>query len=230
MLIEIIFDPSCPWCFIGQRQLDRALALRPELSVRRRWWPFLLNPDLPPDGADRMDFLVRKFGSEARVGRIYRAIAHVGQSVNIAFAFDRIGRSPNTVNAHRLVRYADRFGCADAVVEALFSSYFVKGHDIGDVNVLLLIGHRLGLNSVGLLHYLRSDADLAVIHEENARAHRLGINGVPSFVFSGGFVICGAQDPVVLARMLDVAREAQTTTMAAETAGTASAWMSTRPK
>lgn len=207
VLIEVIFDPGCPWCYIGKRRLERALAFRPHVAPTVRWWPFLLNPSIPPDGIDRSTYLLRKFGSEARVGRVYGAIADVGQSVEIDFAFERIRRTPNTVNAHRLTRFAEIHGKADAAVEALFFNHFVAGRDIGEVAVLVGIGAGLGLDIKALRPYLTSDAELALIYAENARAHRLGINGVPSFVFNKTFVVSGAQEPDVLMRMLDVARE-----------------------
>lgn len=209
MRIQIIFDPGCPWCYIGKRQLERALAMRPDARPQLEWWPFLLNPDLPPEGIDRTTYLIRKFGSEARVGRIHLAIADVGQSVEIDFAFDRIRRTPNTVNAHRLIRFAGLYKRADRMVEALFYNHFVRGRDIGDVGVLIQIGSEIGLDTRLLRMYLRSDADLAMIYAENARAHRLGINGVPAFVFNGALVTCGAQEPAVLARIVDVARETE---------------------
>jgi predicted DsbA family dithiol-disulfide isomerase len=205
--IDVIFDPSCPWCYIGKRQLERAISLRPNASVRRHWWPFLLNPDMPNGGVDRTRYLIRKFGSEARVSRIFRAIAHVGQSVEIKFAFERIGRAPNTLNAHRLVRFAEDVGQADGAVEALFHEHFVKGRDIGNLEVLIEIGRTLEIDERHLRRHLTSDADVATIYEQNARAHRLGINGVPAFVFAGRFVICGAQEPRTLARMIDIGRE-----------------------
>ncbi|MDG4575948.1 MAG: DsbA family oxidoreductase [Defluviicoccus sp.] len=208
MLVEIIYDPSCPWCYIGKRQLDAALAARPGVRVRRRWWPFLINPDLPSAGLDRVDFLTRKFGSEARVSRLYRAIAHVGRSVRIDFDFDRIDRVPNSLHAHRLVCMAARAGRADAAVEALFESHFVRGLDIGNRLVLAHIGASIGLQPTAVTTYLMSDADTELVLEENARAQQLGINGVPAFVFAGMFVVCGAQDPKALTRMLDAARTA----------------------
>jgi predicted DsbA family dithiol-disulfide isomerase len=209
MQIEVIFDPGCPWCFIGKRQLERALALRPGIDVRLKWWPFLLNPDLPSEGVDRNSQLIRKFGSEARVGRVQVAIAEVGEAVGIEFSFDRIRRTPNTLNAHRLVRFAAMYGCADTTVEALFNAYFVRGQDIGDFRVLMQIGIEMHLDPRPLRAFLKSDADLASILGDNARAHRLGINGVPAFVFDNAFVTCGAQEPGVLARMIDVASEAE---------------------
>ncbi len=207
VLIEVIFDPGCPWCYIGKRRLERALAFRPQVVPAVRWWPFLLNPNIPPDGIDRSTYLLRKFGSETRVGRVYGAIADVGQSEEIEFAFERIRRTPNTVNAHRLIRFANAHDKADAAVEALFFNHFVVGRDIGEVRVLIDIGADLKLDTEALGPYLTSDADLALIYAENARAHRLGINGVPSFVFNKAFVVSGAQEANVLMRMLEIARE-----------------------
>jgi predicted DsbA family dithiol-disulfide isomerase len=207
ILIEVIFDPGCPWCFIGKRQLENALTLRPGLVATIHWWPFLLNPDMPVDGIDRTTFLMRKFGSHTRISRVFGAIADFAESVNINFAFDRIQRTPNTLNAHRLVRYADRNGRASAAVEALFVDHFVGGRDIGERGELIRIGDRLGLDPAALAAYLKSDLDVADVYAANARAHRLGINGVPTFVFEGAYVISGAQEPQVLSRMLDVARE-----------------------
>ncbi len=205
MEIDIVFDPACPWCYIGKRRIERALALRPRMAVKPRWWPFLLNPEIPAAGLSRETYLVRKFGSEARVRRMLGAIAEAGQSVEIDFAFDRISNTPNTVDAHRLVRFADRHGRAGAAVESLYLNYFVNGKDIGDEAVLVGIGTHLGLDTGALAAYLDSEDDVALIYEENARAHRLGINGVPSYVFNGTMVLSGAHDPQVLARMLDAA-------------------------
>ncbi|MEQ8226661.1 MAG: DsbA family oxidoreductase [Rhodospirillales bacterium] len=208
MDIEIIYDTVCPWCYIGKRRLDQALALRPDIEITAHWRPFLLNPELPPDGVDRTAYLVKKFGSETRVRRIYGAIGEAGQSVEIDFAFDRIQKTPNSVDSHRLVKYTARDGNADALVEALFVAYFVHGLDIGETSVLLDIGARHGLDRKDLERYLLSDEDHDAVTQDNARAHRLGVNGVPSFVFSGPMVISGAQEPQILARMLDAAASA----------------------
>jgi len=212
MKIDVFFDPICPWCFIGKRRLEGALALRPATVARVNWRPFLLNPEMPVGGIDRTAYLVRKFGSEARVRRIYGAIAQAGQSVEIDFRFDTISRTPNTVDAHRLIRFAGakpEYGAAPApVVEALFRAFFIDGRDTGDLSVLLDIGQGLGFPSDTLGAYLRSDEDTAWVHNENAAGHRLGINGVPSFVFEGGLIISGAQDEKVLARVIDAAEAA----------------------
>lgn len=201
--VDFIFDPSCPWCFIGKNRLDEALALRPNLAVERHWWPFLLNPDIPATGMDRAAYLLRKFGGESRVRRVFRAIADAGLSSEIAFEFERIEKTPNTLDAHRLIRYAGLEGKGEEAIDALFESYFVLGRDIGETGVLVEIGESLGLEPFGIRAYLGSDKDRELIHEGNARAHRLGVGGVPTFVFNNDFVISGAQDPQTLARVMD---------------------------
>ena len=205
MDVDVIFDTVCPWCYVGKRRLEAAARLRPDLEIRVRWRPFLLNPDMPREGMERNTYLIRKFGTEARVRRVYGAISDAGQSVEIDFAFDRIRHTPNSVNSHRLVRFADNHGKADAAVEVLFLNYFVNGRNIGETRILVEIGAQLGLPEPDLTEYLLSDRDIASIYEENARAHRRGINSVPSFVFAGSMAISGAHEPQVLARMLDAA-------------------------
>lgn len=203
--IQIIFDTICPWCFIGKRRLERALAVRPEIDARFQWRPFLLNREMPPEGIDRTAYLIRKFGSEARVRRIYGTIAETGQSVDIDFAFDRIDRTPNSVDSHRLVKFAERAGKADEVVERLFVEFFLAGRDIGARKVLSEVAGDAGLDVAAVGAYLDSDADVDFVYDENTRAHRMGVNGVPAFVFNDRMVIAGAQEPQVLARMLDAA-------------------------
>jgi len=216
MEIDIIFDTVCPWCFIGKKRLENALASRPGLTVTSNWKPFLLNPEMPPDGIDRTAYLIKKFGSEARINHIYGAIGEAGQSVEIDFAFERIHKTPNSMNSHRLVHYAARHGktpgIADTVVEDLFVEFFINGRDTGDTDVLVEIGAGNGLEEGGLRAYLDSPEDIRLIYDENIQAHRLGINGVPSYAFNGKFLISGAQDPAVLARMLDVAAATQNLT------------------
>ena len=209
MQLEIIFDTVCPWCYIGKRRLERALEKRPNLDVKISWRPFLLNPDMPPNGIDRTAYLIKKFGSEARVRRVYGAIGEAGHSVEIPFAFDRIRRTPNSISSHRLVRFAQRYIDPSPLVERLFKDYFITGNDIGDTDLLVEIGVEHGLERAPLTHYLKSDEDVDRIYEENARAHRLGINGVPAFAAEGHMIISGAQEPEVLVRVLDAARMSQ---------------------
>jgi len=203
--IEIVHDLVCPWCYLGVRRLLRTLRRRPDLLFDLTWRPFLLNPDMPRMGMARPDYVARKFGGEERARRLYAAISDTGRAEGILFRFDRIKRSPSSVDAHRLVRYATRFGRADAMVEALFSAHFTDGHDIGDPAVLLAVALACGLDAGDVAQFLRSDDESDAIHAENLRAHRLGINGVPCFVIGGRHAIAGAQEPEVIERLLDVA-------------------------
>ncbi|MDG2206125.1 MAG: DsbA family oxidoreductase [Alphaproteobacteria bacterium] len=201
----MIFDTVCPWCYIGKRRMEQALALRPHVDIDLVWRPFLLNREIPADGIDRTAYLIRKFGSEARVRRIYGAIAQAGESVDIDFAFDRIDRTPNSVDSHRLIRYALLNGANPRIVETLFFEYFIEGLDIGRQDVLQEIGARDGLDGAAIGAYLNSEEDIDFVYDENTRAHRMGVNGVPAFVFNEKMVIPGAQEPQILARMIDAA-------------------------
>jgi predicted DsbA family dithiol-disulfide isomerase len=203
--IEIVYDLVCPWCFLGARRLMRTLRRRPDLLFELAWRPFLLNPDMPRLGMARPDYVVRKFGGEDRARRLYASIADIGRAEGVPFRFERIRRTPSSIDAHRLVRYASRYGRADETVEALFSAHFTDGRDIGDHAVLLGIAQAGGLDPVSVRRFLASDAEADQVHADNLRAHRLGINGVPCFVISGRHAIAGAQEPEVIERLLDVA-------------------------
>ncbi|MBV9249246.1 MAG: DsbA family oxidoreductase [Acetobacteraceae bacterium] len=203
--IEIVHDLVCPWCFLGVRRLMRTMRRRPDLLFDLIWRPFLLNPDMPRAGMARPDYVIRKFGGEERARRLYTTISEIGRSEGLLFRFDRIRRTPSSVDAHRLVRYAARFGRADAMVEALFSAHFTDGRDIGDLTVLLAIAQACGLDAAAVRRFLAGDEETDSVHADNLRAHRLGINGVPCFVVAGRHAIAGAQEPEVLERLLDVA-------------------------
>ena len=203
--VEIVYDLICPWCYLGVRRMLRTLRRRPDLTFDLSWRAFLLNPDMPRNGMARSDYVVRKFGGEERARRLYASITELGRREGVAFSFDRIRRTPSSVDAHRLVRHAARFGRADALVEALFSVHFSEGYDIGDHSVLIAIATACGLSGVETAAFLASDEDADTVHADNLRAHRLGINGVPCFVIGGRHAIAGAQEPEVIERLLDVA-------------------------
>jgi predicted DsbA family dithiol-disulfide isomerase len=203
--IEIVHDLVCPWCYLGVRRLLRTLRRRPDLLFELAWRPFLLNPDMPRLGMSRPDYVIRKFGGEERARRLYQAISETGRTEGILFRFDRIRRTPSSIDAHRLVRYAARFGRADAMVEMLFSAHFTDGHDIGDHHVLTAIAAACGLDPADTARFLASEQEADIVHADNLRAHRLGINGVPCFVIGGRHAIAGAQEPEVIERLLDVA-------------------------
>ncbi len=203
--IEVVHDLVCPWCYLGLRRLLRTLRRRPDLAFDLTWRPFLLNPDMPRAGMSRTDYVIRKFGGEDRARRLYSAIAEIGRREGMPFRFDRIRRTPSSVDAHRLVRWAVGFGIGAEMVEALFSAHFSDGRDIGDVHVLADVAVACGLDGAAALAFLLSDAEVEAIHAENLRAHRLGINGVPCFVIGGRHAIAGAQESEVIERLLDIA-------------------------
>ena len=206
LIIDVVFDTICPWCYIGKNRLERLLADRDGLEATIRWRPFLLNPQMPAEGIDRNVYLAKKFGGEARIQRIFAAMREAGESVGIDFDFDIIERTPNTVDAHRLVGLATDAGKADDVVDRLFRAYFLEGRNTGERDVLADIAAAAGLDSGSVLRHLDGQDGVTTVYEENARAHRLGINGVPSFLFNGHLAISGAQEPQVLGRLLDVAQ------------------------
>ena len=203
--IEIVHDLVCPWCFLGVRRLIRTLRRRPDILFELTWRPFLLNPDMPRIGMARPDYVVRKFGGEDRARRLYATIAEVGRLEGVPFRFDRIRRTPSSVDAHRLVRYAVRYGRADEMVEALFAAHFTDGRDIGDHDVLAAVATTYGMDPLAVRRFLASDDETEAVHADNLRAHRLGINGVPCFVVEGSHAIAGAQEPEVIERLLDIA-------------------------
>lgn len=205
LVIEIVFDFVCPWCYLGVKRLSFLLSRRQELDVALRWRPFLLNPDMPRGGMSRADYMIRKFGAEDRARRLYASIAELGAAEGIAFDFGAIRRTPNSVDAHRLVREAGKFGVADALVQRLFAAHFVAGLDIGSHEVLATLAAQHGMNEGAVLEFLASGEGTEVIHAENLHAHRLGINGVPCFLIDGEHAIAGAQESEVLERLIDLA-------------------------
>lgn len=204
MHIDIILDVICPWCFIGKRRLERALAQRPEITAETTWRPFQLNPDMPPAGMARQDYLSAKFGGAQHAGRIYQAVSAAGATVDIPFAFDRIRRTPNTRDAHRLIRHAERQSRGDAVVEALFDAYFIAGRDIGDLATLAEIAGEAGLDADAAAAFLASEAEAAEVLAEDANVRRLGINAVPCFIFAGQYAVSGAQEPEFFLPVFDL--------------------------
>lgn len=205
MQIDVFFDPICPWCFIGKRRLQRALGQRPGISAVLNWRPFMLNPDMPPQGMERHAYLLHKFGTEARVRRLLGALEATGQSEEIGFNFDDIQHTPATHDAHRLVKYAAEHGQGEPMVENLFRSFFIEGRNIGLLDELSAIGRSVGLDGGALDAYLDSTVDASWVIEQNSQAHRLGVNGVPCFLFNDELALQGAQPSDILARLLDAA-------------------------
>ena len=209
--IDVISDVVCPWCLIGKRHLEAALALyreaRPdESNPTVNWHPFELNPHLPSEGVDRRDYIAQKFGGPERAAAIYQRVADAGLAAGIQFDFTKIGKQPKTRDSHRLIRYAQRAGFGDAVVEALFQSFFLEAGDLTDNRHLAAIGSQCGLDANALFAYLNSDADREKVDEEERHARQGGVDGVPFFIFNQRVAVTGAQPaPVLLDAMLQAA-------------------------
>mgnify|MGYP005652764817 FL=1 len=160
MKIEIVFDTVCPWCYVGKRRFDRALKDRPNLKPEIQYRSFLLNPDLPPGGVDRREFLERKFGSPQQYERVIEALVFTGKGEGIDFALDKIDRTPNSANSHRLVRLAQAIGAQGKAVDALFAAYFERGMDIGDPEILIRLAEEIGLDRQVATTHMLGEGDL----------------------------------------------------------------------
>ena len=198
MQIEIYSDVVCPWCFVGKRRLERALETAGYASrARVSWRPFELNPTMPKSGMDRRVYLEAKFGGAEARRAMEERVAKAGEADGLVFAFDRIERTPNTFDAHRLIWFAGQQGCQDEVAEALFHSYFTNGREIGSLNSLAEIASDCGLSREEVERFLSSDRAVQEVQTEEAIGHRLGIRGVPHFILNGSTSISGAQPPDV---------------------------------
>ena len=209
LFVDVVSDVVCPWCYIGKRKLEAALArLReePGLAVTVRWHPFELNPDLPAQGMPRAAYLEAKFGGAARADEIYARVRAVGAEVDIPFAFERIRLQPNTLDAHRLITWAQARGGADALVERLFRAYFTEGRYIGDVDELVALAAEVGLPAGESRTMLAADAYRGEVEAEFREARDAGISGVPFFIFNGRTAISGAHDPETLLEAIAAAR------------------------
>lgn len=203
--VDIVSDAVCPWCFIGKRRFEQALAEAPkDIEVLVAWRPYQLNPEMPPEGMDRKTYLSTKFGGDARADEIYQRVREAGQSVGIDFNFKGIPRTPNTINAHRLIGIAGRAGKQDAVVEGLFRAYFLDGRDIGDREVLAAVATAAGLDEKTVRDYLAGRDDVDRVENEDATARRMGIQGVPCFILNRKYAISGAQEPAVFLEALEM--------------------------
>jgi len=212
MQIDVISDTVCPWCYIGKRRLERALSLRPQLSFDVRWRPFQLDPTTPAEGIDRKAYIERKFGSSEKIKPIHNALLKAGEDEGIPFAFEKITRTPNTINSHRLIRWSHSMGVQDAVVELLFRRYFIEGADIGRISILVEIAGDAGMDAELVEELMNSDADREHVEREDSMARKIGIQGVPTYLVGGKSLVSGAQDAEVLVRVIDrVAAETEET-------------------
>jgi predicted DsbA family dithiol-disulfide isomerase len=198
--IDVVSDVVCPWCYIGKRRLEAALDAGDQPAPPIRWHPFQLNPDIPAGGVDRRTYLEDKFGGPERAREIYARVEAAGREVGIEFNFERIARQPNTLDAHRLIAWAqsDDFANIDRLVERLFRAYFEEGIDIGDVDELARLASEAGYDMAAARVHLASAAGRAEVAAADERTKSMGIGGVPFFIFNQRVAVSGAQPPEVL--------------------------------
>jgi predicted DsbA family dithiol-disulfide isomerase len=206
-LIEVVSDVVCPWCFIGKRRLEKALALLGRPAAQVRWKAFQLNPDAPKEGMNRQAYRTRKFGSLAYSQQLEARVADAGREDGIDFHFDRIERTPNTFDAHRLIWLAAREGVQNETVENLFRAYFIEAEDVGSPSVLTRIGTESGLDKGSVEELLSGDLGASEIVADELQARTQGVSGVPTFFVDGVPVASGAQKPELLASVLGLALE-----------------------
>lgn len=205
MKVDIIIDTICPWCYVGKLRFNRALQLSPQMNVQVGWRACLLDSDLPEGGMERDHYAHQKFGSVERARQAYDEIQEVANIEGIDLDFNRITRVPNSLNSHRLIRYATDPERQTKLINALFDAHFVHGRDIGDLPTLADIAQEAGFDRGAALTFLESDRDRATILADDASARRLGFNGVPSFFVNRKYAISGAQAPEVIAKVFELA-------------------------
>ena len=204
--VEIYSDMVCPWCFIGKRRWEQAIETAGYANqVQVTWRPFQLNPTMPKSGMDRRTYLEVKFGGAEARREIEERLAKAGVAEGIMFAFDRMARTPNTFEAHRLMWFAQQHKKQDDLAEGLFHAYFSEGRDIGDGRTLVDIAAEIGLDRDATRLFLASDQGVQEVQAEEASGHRMGIRAVPYFVLNGTYAISGAQSPDVFVSALQKA-------------------------
>lgn len=208
MRVDVVADTICPWCYVGKRRLEQALALVPGRGsgIEIRWRIFQLNPEMPEGGAERAGYLARKFGSPERVREILGYLVDCGRTAGIAFRFERIKRVPNSLNSHRLIRWAAEAGRQEAAIETVFRFYFEEGRDIGEDEVLCEVAEAIGLDAAAARRFLASGDERRELLAEDWEFKRLGVQGVPCFIFDGKYVISGAQAPEAFLPVFDILR------------------------
>jgi predicted DsbA family dithiol-disulfide isomerase len=212
--IDVVSDVVCPWCFIGKRRLEKALALKPEIPVEVHWHPYFLNDWIPREGIARSEYLTTKFGSPERYAGIAQRVSAAAAEEGLDYAMDKISRQPNTIDAHRLIRWAEGIGKAAEMKQKLMDLYFTDGADLSNHAVLVQAAADIGLDADDISEALASDQDVEEVAREATAAKEAGIEGVPCFIFGGKLAVSGAQAPEYLAEAIE--RTAQAGRDAAE--------------
>ncbi len=207
MQIDFIADVICPWCFIGKRRLSRAMAMRPNILFDVKHRPYRLDPTVPREGLDRQIYLAARFPDAKGLAEAHRLISEEGAKEGIVFAWNAIEKTPSTIDAHRLIRWAETQGVQDDVVDRLFAAYFENGEDIGDIRVLADIADVCGMDGAGIADLLETDTDIASVERDDRLAHEMGITGVPAMIFGGKIAVSGAREPEMLAMAIDKAAQ-----------------------
>lgn len=207
LLIEIVSDVVCPWCFIGLRRLDLAISAvrrkHPDFACVKRWRPFFLNPDTPPEGEPYLPFLVHKFGGRERVEALFQHVRDAGAAYGLEYDFAAIKVRANTLQAHRLIHWAQQKGDAQPLVERLLVAQFQRGEHVGDKAVLAGIAGECGYSTAAIVDYLDSDEDTALVREMERESRRWGVSAVPTFIIGRKIMVPGAEDPMLLADAIE---------------------------
>jgi predicted DsbA family dithiol-disulfide isomerase len=201
--IDVVSDVVCPWCFIGKRRLEKALALKPDIPVEVRYHPYFLNPWVPREGISRDEYLTTKFGSPERYKAIAGRVADAAASEGLTYAVDKMKRQPNTLDCHRLILWAQASGKAAAMKQKLMDLYFTAGADLSDREVLVHAAADVGMDAEQTRQMLASETDVAQVESAANAAKDAGIDGVPTFILGGVAAISGAQAPEVLANAIE---------------------------
>lgn len=201
--LDILSDPICPWCLIGKTYLDRALLSRGEPTFAMEWHPFQLNPDMPRGGMDRQIYLDAKFGGREQADRTYGAIREAAQEAGLDVDFAAIKRTPNTLDAHRMIHWAGIEQKQGVVVDALFQAYFMDGRDIGDHDTLSDIADSAGIDAALVQRLLKTDEDLEAIRTRDAHSREMGVNSVPTFIVAQKHAVPGAQPTELWLKVID---------------------------
>lgn len=205
LTIDMISDVVCPWCYIGKRNLDMAVAQRPDAGIEVRFHPYQLDDSIPRSGMPRVDYMTRKFGSLERVEEIHDRIRAAGNAVDIPFAFERIKISPNTLDAHRVIRWAAEAGVQADVKERLMKGFFVDGENLADHQVLAKLAAEAGMVDDQVAQWLSTDEDIEAVRADVEHARTMGVQGVPFFILAGKIGLSGAQPPETIVRAIDYA-------------------------
>ena len=202
MKIDIISDVACPWCYVGKKNLEAAMAQRPDIDFEIQWFPYQLHPEAPAEGYAYQEVIEKKYG-KARVDMMFQQLTQTGAAAGIQFKLEKIKRGANTLQAHRLLDLAWQQGVQNELAEVLFKAYFCDGLFVGDDAVLAKLASEVGMDSQEVSDYLASDAGSDLVQKQIAFARQNGVTGVPSFSFDGVFAISGGQAVDVFVSMID---------------------------